>query len=49
MVLVDTSVWADFLNGFGSQEALALKQLIEDEVEKEESRCAKASIASSHN
>jgi hypothetical protein len=33
MVLVDTSVWADFLNGFGSQEALALKQLIEDEVE----------------
>lgn len=33
MVLVDTSVWADFLNGFGSPEALALKQLIEEEAE----------------
>ncbi len=33
MVLVDTSVWADFLNGHASPEALALKGLIEEEVD----------------
>ena len=32
-VLVDTSVWADFFNGYPSPEADALAELIEDEVE----------------
>lgn len=33
MVLVDTSVWADCLNGHASPQALTLRSLIEDEVE----------------
>lgn len=32
-VLVDTSVWVDFFNGFPSREAEALSKLIDDEVE----------------
>ena len=32
-VLVDTSVWADFLNGAPTREAQLLARLIEDEVE----------------
>lgn len=32
-VLVDTSVWIDFFNGYPSPEAETLAQLIEDEVE----------------
>jgi predicted nucleic acid-binding protein len=32
-VLVDTSVWVDFLNGHGSAEAQALEQLIADRCE----------------
>jgi predicted nucleic acid-binding protein len=33
MVIVDTSVWADFLNGYSSKEAAALRELIENEEE----------------
>lgn len=33
MVIVDTSVWADFLNGHISNEVIALKELIENEEE----------------
>ncbi len=32
-VLIDTSVWIDFFNGYPSPEAETLAQLIEDEVE----------------
>ena len=32
-VLVDTSVWIDFFNGYSSPEAESLALLIEDEVE----------------
>jgi predicted nucleic acid-binding protein len=32
-VLVDTSVWVDFFNGYASPEADALAQLIEEEME----------------